>query len=217
MQHPTIPGLDIPIFNIFCIGRNYVDHAKELGNNIPSSPLIFAKTLNTICTSNSSINLPVQSNDVHHEVEVVIAIGKQGKNIPQNQAEDFIAGIGIGIDFTARDIQTKAKAKGHPWTVAKNFDGFAPIGNFIPFSQELALNNLEFSLSVNNNVVQQGNTADMIFDIPFLISELSTKFTLNKGDLIFTGTPKGVSKINPGDILSATIHPNHSKLLITIG
>lgn len=215
-SHPTIPGLNFPIFNIFCIGRNYAEHAKELRNDIPTSPLIFSKTLNTICETNSAIDLPEQSVDIHHEVEVVVAIGKKGKNINENDALNYIAGIGIGIDFTARDIQQVAKTKGHPWTVAKNFDGFAPIGSFSKLNSSISIHELEFSLSVNGEIRQNGNTSNMIFSIPFLISELSKIFTLNEGDLIFTGTPKGVSKVNSGDQISAILHPKLSELSINI-
>lgn len=215
-SHPLIPGLGIPIFNIFCIGRNYVEHAKELNNDIPTSPLIFSKTLNTICTNNSVIKLPKQSKDVHHEIEIVVAIGKKGKNLSEQYAVNYVAGVGIGIDFTARDIQQQAKTKGHPWTVAKNFDRFAPIGNFIKLSPSISLDNLEFSLSVNGDVRQTGNTADMIFSIPFLISELSKIFTLNEGDLVFTGTPKGVAQVKSGDKISAILHPALSELSVKI-
>lgn len=215
MKNPIIPGLDITARSIFCIGRNYVAHAKEMGHAPPSQPMVFLKALNTICFTESEISLPSLSNNVHHELELVLAIGKSGKNIDEKDALNHIVGYGIGIDFTARDIQKEAKSKGHPWSVAKGYDDFAPIGNFIPFDS-LDFPELSIQLSVNGEIRQSGTTSDMIFNVAYLISYLSTIFTLEEGDLIFTGTPEGVSAIKSGDVINAKINDDLSSLTITI-
>ncbi len=211
-----IPRLDIPIKTIFCIGRNYSEHAKELGNAIPQEPIVFLKPLNTICFDKDTISIPSQSYDVHHEIEMVIAIGKSGKDIKQEDALDYIAGIGVGIDLTARDIQQQAKEKGLPWTIAKGFDTFAPISQFVPYNDIPSLDNLDLELKVNGRIRQAGNTSNMIFSCEYLISYLSTIFTLNLGDLIFTGTPKGVSAIMHGDKIEASLNNNLAKLSLTV-
>tara|TARA_R110002096_G_scaffold326134_7_gene520124 strand:- start:21900 stop:22556 length:657 start_codon:yes stop_codon:yes gene_type:complete len=211
-----IPRLDIPIKSIFCIGRNYSEHAKELGNAVPKEPIVFLKPLNTICFDGDTISIPSQSKDVHHEVEMVIAIGKTGKNIKQEEALDYIVGIGVGIDLTARDIQQKAKEKGLPWAIAKGFDTFAPISEFVPLVEVPSINNLDLELKVNGQVRQTGNTLNMIFSCEYLISYLSTIFTLNPGDLIFTGTPKGVSAIQTGDKIEASLNRNLANLSLSV-
>ena len=210
-----IPGLNIPINSIFCIGRNYADHAKEMGAPLPDVPMVFLKPISSICYDGANIKLPKQSNDVHHEVELVIAIGKNGKNISSEAAHEHIAGIGIGIDFTARDLQALAKKKGHPWSVAKGFDQFAPISNFSPYAQQ-ELNKQQLTLTVNDETRQSASTSKMIFDVTTLISYLSSIFTLSEGDLIFTGTPEGVSAVNSGDILSASLLPSDIFLTVSI-
>ena len=206
MMNPTIPGLTpaLAIRSIYCIGRNYVDHAKELDNPVPTQPMVFLKPIGSICYNNDEIVLPGKSKDVHHEVELVVAIGKKGKNISKNNAFEYVAGYGLGIDVTARDIQQKAKEKGHPWSVAKGFDTFAPIGTFIETKSLSNPDNIDLSLTVNGEVRQSGNTRDMIFSISTLISYISSIFTLYPGDLIFTGTPSGVSAINKGDQMVAS-------------
>ncbi|MEQ9310860.1 MAG: fumarylacetoacetate hydrolase family protein [Balneolaceae bacterium] len=215
MKNPIIPSLNIPVRSIFCIGRNYLEHAKEMGQQAPNEPLVFLKPLSSICYTNSKVKLPNQSKDIHHEVELVLAIGKQGKNISKETALEHVAGFGIGIDFTARDLQKKAKEKGLPWSIAKGFDNFAPIGSFTPFSSD-AFPECTISVSVNGEKRQHGTTSDMIFDVPTLISFLSTIFTLEKGDLIFTGTPEGVSSVKKGDLVEACIENVESTLTVTI-
>lgn len=204
MSHPSIPGLEptLPIRNIYCIGRNYIDHAKELNNPVPKEPMIFLKPLSSICYNSDSIVLPSQSSDVHHEVELVVAIGKSGKHIPEQDALGYISGYGVGIDVTARDIQQKAKEKGHPWSVAKGFDTFSPISAFTR-AEHISSTDFDLSLTVNGETRQSGNTRDMIFSISTLISHISSIFTLSPGDLIFTGTPSGVSAIKEGDHIIA--------------
>lgn len=209
MKNPIIPGLNIPVHSIFCIGRNYRNHVKEMGSELTTEPMVFLKPLSSIAYGGNTIQLPEQSNEVHHEVELVVAIGKSGKNISKKEALDFVAGFGIGVDFTARDIQKTAKQKGTPWSVAKGFDGFAPISRFLPTPSLEVLSSLEIMISVNNEVRQKGSVSDMIFDIPTLVSYLSTIFTLEEGDLIFTGTPEGVSAVQPGDKVIAGF-TNHS-------
>lgn len=216
MKTLLIPNTTTPIRTIFCIGRNYVEHAKELGNEVPESPIVFLKPQNSICFNNSKVNIPSISNDIHHEVEIILAIGKSGKNIPEDKAFDYLSGFGIGIDFTARDLQQKAKEKGHPWTIAKGFDNFAPISAFSPISTVKNISEMSFSLSVNKILKQNGNTRDMIHSIPALVAYLSSIFTLSEGDLIFTGTPSGVSAIKSGDILEAEIAENGTKLSVQI-
>lgn len=209
-DYKLIPGLkpELAIRSIFCIGRNYSEHAKELQNVVPNQPMVFLKPVSAIIGDGESIVLPHQSSEVHHEVELVVAIGKGGKNIPEATALQHVAGYGLGIDVTARDLQQEAKQKSHPWTVAKGFDTFAPISNFVPNDSIDNPQNLELSLKVNDQLRQKGNTKDMIFPVAELIAYLSTIFTLKPGDLIFTGTPAGVSPIQKGDSIKATLNEN---------
>ena len=206
----------MPLHTIFCIGRNYAEHARELKNPVPEAPIVFLKPLSAIVSDYGRIVLPKQSQQVHHEVEIVVLIGKSGKNIPEADAHQFISGYAVGIDVTARDIQSKAKAKGHPWSVAKGFDTFAPISNFVSVDKIADLSNIEVSLSVNGEIRQKGNSKDMLFPIPRLISYLSTIFTLQPGDLIFTGTPEGVNLLNDGDRLFAQLNNGLTTLTITV-
>ena len=216
MSKKTIPGLDLAIQNIFCIGRNYMEHAQELNNPIPKEPLVFLKPTSSISYNNEVISLPAQSMDVHHEVEFVVAIGKMGKNIPVNKASNHIAGYGIGIDFTARDLQQEAKLKGKPWSIAKGFDGFAPISNFVNKAGIYDPQSMDIELTVNKETRQADNTKNMLFTVYELIAFLSTIFTIQPGDLIFTGTPSGVSAIQSGDSLNATLGDNLVKLSVSI-
>jgi 2-keto-4-pentenoate hydratase/2-oxohepta-3-ene-1,7-dioic acid hydratase in catechol pathway len=201
-----IRGLDeLNVGTIFCIGRNYAKHAKELNNAVPDEPVVFLKPESAIAYDKSAIVLPQRSKEIHHEVELVIAIGRQGKNIPPAQALQYIAGYGIGIDVTARDIQQKAKDNAHPWSVAKGFDTFAPISTFVTANRVQDPQDLELKLTVNDEVRQHGFTKDMLFPVADLISYLSGIFTLQPGDLIFTGTPEGVSPIADGDHIKAEL------------
>lgn len=213
----NLPGLPhLTIGSIFCIGRNYQQHALELGNSVPDEPMVFLKPASSLIGDGESIYLPPQSNEVHHEVELVIAIGKKGKNIPERDARDYIAGYGIGIDVTARDIQQKAKDRSHPWSMAKGFDTFAPISTFMPIQPNTDFGSMDIFLAVNGTIRQQGNTVNMIFPVTTLISYLSTIFTLNPGDLIFTGTPEGVSPIKSGDSIRATLNKGEITLTILV-
>ncbi len=189
---------------ILCVGRNYSEHAKELGNAVPENPVIFSKPDTALLKNNEAFYLPSFSNDVHHEVELVIKINKVGKKIQEKFARNYFSEIGLGIDFTARDVQSELKAKGLPWELAKAFDGSAPIGNFINI-ENIDLKNIDFSLQKNGQVVQKGNTAQMIFSFEQIVSFVSQYFTLKVGDLIYTGTPAGVSQVNIGDKLEGFI------------
>jgi acylpyruvate hydrolase len=191
---------------IFAIGRNYAEHIKELNNERPDEPVIFTKPDTALLRNNAPFYLPDFSNDIHHEVELVLRICKEGKNIQEKFANKYYDAIGIGIDFTARDLQQKAKEKGLPWDIAKGFNGSAPISDkFIPVSSFSDLKNINFSLTINGELKQQGNTSLMLFNFDFIISYLSKFFTLRTGDLIFTGTPKGVGAVKVGNVLSAYI------------
>lgn len=190
---------------IIAIGRNYQEHAKELSNPIPTEPVVFLKPDTALLKEGKAFYHPDFSNDIHFEVELIIKIGKEGKHITTKFARNYIEAIGLGIDFTARDLQQKCKEKGLPWEIAKAFDHSAPIGEFIPLNEIPDLNAIQFSLKQNQIVVQNGNSADMIFSFDDIISYVSQRFTLKKGDLIFTGTPAGVGKINIGDLLEGFI------------
>lgn len=198
---------------ILAIGRNYSEHAKELNNPVPTEPVVFLKPDTALLREGKAFYHPEFSNDIHYEVELVVKIGKEGKHIAEKFALNYIESIGIGIDLTARDIQENCKKKGLPWEIAKAFDHSAPIGNFIPLSEISDLKNINFSLSKNNEIVQQGSSADMIFSFEQIISYLSKRFTLKKGDLIYTGTPAGVGKINIGDHYDAFVE---NKLLLSL-
>lgn len=189
---------------IFCIGRNYSEHAKELGNAVPENPVVFAKPDTALLKNGEDFYLPAFSNDVHHEIELVIRINKVGKNIQEKFARNYFSEIGIGVDFTARDLQTQLKAKGLPWELAKGFDGSAPLGEFVAIDK-LDLGDINFALKKNGAFVQQGNSKDMIFSFEKIISFISHYFTLKVGDLIYTGTPAGVGPVAIGDSLEGFI------------
>jgi len=191
---------------IICIGRNYIEHIKELGNEKPKEPVIFLKPDTAILPKKMPFVIPEFSNDVHYEAEVVIKINRVGKHIDKKFAHKYYDEITLGIDFTARDVQKRLKEKGLPWEKAKSFDGAAVLGQFIPKSNIEDLNNLSFSLKKNNETVQNGNTSMMINSIDDIISHVSEYFTLKIGDLIFTGTPAGVGKVTEEDILQGYIN-----------
>lgn len=189
---------------IICIGRNYVKHIEELENEKPENPVVFLKPDSSILPKNNPFFIPPFSNDVHYEVEVLVKINKVGKHIASRFAHKYYDEIGLGIDFTARDVQAHCKSKGLPWEKAKAFDGSAIVGQF--FSKEdFDIENLSFQLLKNEEVVQDGNTQSMLWKIDELISYVSQYFTLKKGDLIFTGTPAGVGKVSENDELKGII------------
>ncbi len=189
---------------IFGIGRNYAAHIAELNNERPDEPVIFTKPETALLTRNRPFYYPSFSNDIHFEVEILLKICKVGKNIEEKFAHTYYDEIGIGIDFTARDLQTKAKEKGLPWAIAKGFNDSAPISNFVP-KKDFDLNHLTFSLHQNGKIKQQGDTSLMLFSFDYIIAYLSKFFLLKKGDIIFTGTPKGVGPVAIGDTLECFI------------
>jgi 2-keto-4-pentenoate hydratase/2-oxohepta-3-ene-1,7-dioic acid hydratase in catechol pathway len=190
---------------IICVGRNYVNHAKELGNTIPSEPVIFLKPDTAISPKGHPFFIPDFTSNMHYEVELVIKINRLGKHIDEVFAHKYYKEIGLGIDFTARDIQEEVKARGLPWEKAKGFDGSAVISlSFIP-KEELDLNNIDFTLEKNSETVQVGNSKDMLFNFDKIIAYISQFYTLKIGDLIYTGTPAGVGQVNNGDILKGFI------------
>src|SRR5690606_37249513 len=193
---------------IICIGRNYADHISELNNERPTEPVIFMKPDTAILPKQFPFVIPEFSNDVHHEVEVLVKINKVGKYIDAKFAHKYYDEIGLGIDFTARDLQTALKEKGLPWDKAKAFDGSAIIGDFLPKNSFSSLENINFELKSNGKVVQQGNTSLMLWKIDELVAYVSQFFTLKKGDIIFTGTPKGVAPIKEGDVLEGFLEGN---------
>lgn len=187
---------------IICIGRNYAEHARELGNEIPENPVIFMKPDTAVLKKGSDFYIPEFSEDIHYELEVVLKISKGGKYIQEEKAGNYFEEIALGIDFTARDLQSKLKEKGLPWELAKGFDCSAVISDFYK-KEDYDLKNLQFSLLKNKEEVQNGNTSLMLFSPEKIIAFVSKYFTLKTGDLIFTGTPKGVGKVAENDILEA--------------
>ena len=190
---------------IICIGRNYIDHIKELSNQKPMNPVVFLKPDSSVIAKNQNFIIPSFSNEIHHEVELVIKINKVGKHIDKSFSHKYYEEIGLGIDFTARDIQSNLKEKGHPWEKSKAFDNSCMVGNFLKKEKLEDISKIEFSLKKNNEIVQSGCSNDMLWKIDELISYVSQYFTLKIGDLIFTGTPSGVSKVESGDILEGYI------------
>ena len=195
----------IKIGKIVCIGRNYADHIKELGNEMPERPIIFMKPASSVIGEGEQIVIPSYSSDCHHEAELALLIGTGGKDIPADQAMSHVAGFGVAIDLTLRDVQAEQKKKGLPWEIAKGFDTACPLSPFVPAASVSDPQNLRITLSVNGAPRQDGSTALMIHRMPELISYLSSIFTLEPGDLILTGTPAGVGPIKSGDQLVAEI------------
>ncbi|TQV82980.1 fumarylacetoacetate hydrolase family protein [Aliikangiella coralliicola] len=194
-----------PTSKVVCVGRNYTEHAKELNNPVPESPILFIKPNSCLQNLLEPIKLPV-SGECHHELEVTILIGEKATQLQPEQSASVIAGIGIGLDLTLRDVQQKLKSKGHPWERAKAFDGASPVSFFHPVNDDIEWGNIEFCMEKNGEVAQQGNTRDMIFPIDQLIAEVSQNFTLYAGDIIMTGTPKGVGALAQGDKLKFTLN-----------
>lgn len=189
---------------IICIGRNYIDHAKELNNPVPKKPLVFMKPPSALLVNNKPLYYPEFTKDLHYEGEIVLKICKNGRYVQPEFAHKYYQEIGFGIDFTARDIQAKCKEKGHPWEIAKGFDGSAAMSKFISI-EKLNMENIEFQMSLNGEVVQHGNTKDLIFSFTDIIVYVSQYFRLQFGDLIFTGTPAGVGPVKIGDKLEGRI------------
>lgn len=203
----TLPsGKTVRPGKLLCIGRNYVAHVREMGDvsDLPTEPLTFLKPSTALIPSGGTVILPRQSNDVHHELELVVVIGEGGKHISEEDALNHVAGYALGIDVTARDLQAQSKAAKGPWSIAKGFDTFAPLGPITPRKKVDDTQALTIELKVNAETRQFGSTANMIFPVAKLVSFLSSVFTLEEGDLIYTGTPEGVGPVRDGDVLEAT-------------
>ncbi len=205
MHTVELDGRKIPVGKIVCIGRNYADHIKELGNKTPDKPVIFMKPATALVASGGRIIIPAYSNDCHHEIELAVLIGKKAWAIKAEDALDHVAGYAVAIDLTLRDVQNIQKEKGLPWEIAKAFDSSCPLSAFVPADQVIDPQSLQLRMIVNGQVRQDGNTRDMMRTTAQLIAEISTYFTLEAGDIVLTGTPAGVGRICSGDRLEATI------------
>ncbi|TAF50063.1 MAG: FAA hydrolase family protein [Sphingobacteriia bacterium] len=187
---------------IFCVGRNYADHAKELGNAVPEEPVIFMKPKSALLPAQTPFHYPAFTNELHYEVELVLQVCKNGRYLPADQAHKYYDQLTVGIDFTARDLQAELKKKGLPWEKAKAWDQSAILGTFKPFAVQASAGPIVFSLQKNGQTVQAGNSQDMIFSFDHLVAHISQYFSLNIGDLIYTGTPAGVGECVVGDVLT---------------
>ena len=193
------------IMKIICIGRNYVDHAKELNNPVPKQPLVFMKPPSALLVNNKPLYYPEFTENLHYEAEIVLRICRNGRHVQPEFAHKYYEQIAFGIDFTARDVQSRLKEKGHPWEIAKGFDGSAPISEFMNLDRLLNPKAIEFQLTKNGEIVQSGNTKDLIFSFETLICHVSKYFKLQVGDYIYTGTPAGVGPVKVGDVLEGSI------------
>ena len=197
-------GISVQPGKIICVGRNYAQHAAEMKAELPTEPVLFLKPSTALVGHGGKVILPTMSADVHHEVELVVAVGRGGKGIRESEALDYVDGYAVGLDMTARDIQARAKSRGEPWSVAKGFDTFAPLGPLVAARKIPNPQKLSIRLTVNGEVRQEGSTADMIFSVARVIAYASSVFTLMPGDLIYTGTPEGVGPVADGDVLEAS-------------
>ncbi|PLX72536.1 MAG: acylpyruvase [Desulfuromonas sp.] len=218
MHYVQLAEQNIPVGKIVAIGRNYAEHARELGNPIPADdqPVLFIKPASSLLADNGTVVIPPYCADCHHEIELAILIGTTGKDISQQQATNHIAGYGVALDLTLRDVQSRQKSKGLPWEIAKAFDTSCPISRFVPANAVADPQKLPLELRVNGALRQQGSTADMLRPIPRLIAEASSYFTLEAGDILLTGTPAGVGPIHSGDLIEAIIAQVGS-LKVTVG
>jgi len=207
MKTVSIPAIDNEyiVGKILCIGRNYVDHIKELGNEAPSAPIIFMKPSTAIISSGESVVIPAYSSDCHYEAELAVLIGAEGKDIAEADALAHVAGYGVAIDMTLRDVQDNLKKKGLPWEIAKGFDTSCPLSDFVPADKVADPQNLTICLALNGEQRQNGSTGLMINSVARIISYLSGIFTLEEGDMILTGTPAGVGRVVAGDRMEASI------------
>lgn len=199
------PDTILKIGKLLCIGRNYARHAAEMGAQTPSEPMVFLKPSTAVIRSGGTVVIPSMSTEVHHEVELVVVIGRAGRHIPIAEALSHVVGYAVGLDMTARDLQAESKRKGAPWSVSKGFDTFAPLGDVRPTSDMADPQDVDVELRINGAVRQRGRTSDMIFSVAELIAWCSRIFTLEPGDLIYTGTPDGVGPVVEGDVLAARV------------
>lgn len=211
-QHQFIDGrkIDLPLGKVVCVGRNYLEHIQELNNEVPNEPLLFIKPNTALCNLAEPIVIPKGVGSCHNELEIAILIGQRLNHCNEKQAKQSIIGVGLGLDLTLRDVQDRLKAKGQPWERAKSFDASCPISVFVQ-AQEIDIErNIEFSLSVNNTVRQQGNSAHMMHSILSLVENITKTFTLLPGDIVLTGTPKGVGPLNAGDDIGVNLSQHFS-------
>ncbi|MFT5808056.1 MAG: 2-keto-4-pentenoate hydratase/2-oxohepta-3-ene-1,7-dioic acid hydratase in catechol pathway [Moritella dasanensis] len=206
-EHQTLNNdkLDLPVGKVVCIGRNYLDHIRELGNEVPEQALLFIKPATSLVALDKPLQLPVGLGECHNELEVALLIKSPITKGTPIVLSELIWGVGLGLDLTLRDLQSSLKAQGHPWERAKAFDNACPVSTFIPFAKFADVNNLDFTLAVNNQLRQQGCTANMMRSIESLLTEVTTCFTLLPGDIVLTGTPAGVGVLNSGDKLALTL------------
>jgi acylpyruvate hydrolase len=198
-------GRQLPIGKIVCLGRNYAEHARELGNEVPSAPVIFMKPSSSVISDGEAVQIPACSQDCHYEVELAVLIGSTARHTAAADAMACVAGYGVAIDMTLRDVQNQLKAKGLPWETAKGFDTACPLSDFVPAADVPDPHALSLKLRVNGELRQDGSSADMIHRIPQIIAHVSGIFTLEPGDVILTGTPAGVGRVQPGDTMEAEI------------
>jgi len=209
-------GEPIPVQKVICLGQNYAEHAKELKFDVPDSPVFFLKPASAIIHQGEQIIIPAISHDVHHEVELTVLIGKTGKDIPRESALQYVAGYGIGLDITLRDIQFEAKKKGLPWSLAKGFDTAAPLSEFIEPVITGDPMSLSIQLKINGIIRQSSSTGKLIFPVDTIISYISQFMTFERGDVIYTGTPEGVSRIDHGDKLEAVLQNTDRQVLTSL-
>jgi fumarylpyruvate hydrolase len=206
---PSLPvsgtAARFPVRRIYCVGRNYLAHVREMGHDEKSPPFFFAKASDMIVEDGATVEYPPLTNNYHHEVELVVAIGKGGANIPVESALDHVYGYAVGFDMTRRDLQQAAAKKGHPWEIGKSFDQSAPCGTIYPVAKVGHLSEGELQITVNGQVRQQSNLNLMVWDVPHIINHLSQQVRLEPGDLIYTGTPEGVSAVVAGDVMVGRI------------
>lgn len=207
MKTANIPAMNrqFPIGKIVCLARNYAEHARELGNETPAAPVLFMKPASAVIGDGDTVRIPAYSQECHFEVELAVLIGVHTCNVTAEKALEHVAGYGVAIDMTLRDVQSQLKAKGLPWEIAKGFDTSCPLSDFIPAGSVADPHNLNLKLAVNGETRQDGCSADMINRIPQVIAHISGIFTLEPGDVILTGTPAGVGQVRPGDVMTAEI------------
>jgi 2-keto-4-pentenoate hydratase/2-oxohepta-3-ene-1,7-dioic acid hydratase in catechol pathway len=218
MKSVTLRGSGEPILvqKIICLGQNYAEHAKEMKFDVPASPVFFLKPPSAIIHQGEQIVNPTISNDVHHEVELTVLIGKRGKNISRESALQYVSGYGVGLDMTMRDVQLEAKKRGLPWSLAKGFDTSAPLSEFIPAALVGDPMSLSIQLKINGKVKQSSSTSKLIFPVDTIIAYISQFMTLERGDVIYTGTPEGVSRVDHGDTLEAVLQDGDGYVLASL-
>jgi len=207
MHSINIKGTDekVRVGKIVCLGRNYLDHIRELNNEVPDAPVIFCKPASSLIANGGTIRIPPYSDDCHHELELALLIGKTGKQIAEAEALEYVSGYGVALDLTLRDVQTRQKEKGLPWEIAKGFDTSCPLSDFTAADEVENPDNLELCLKINGQVRQQGNTNMMMRSVAMIVSQISEYYTLEAGDIILTGTPAGVGPLQQGDSLVGEI------------